>query len=159
MNRSALSIGRLAIAAGVAAVAVLTMQPQPIGQPFMVYTRNISTRGIALVEEPQAYPNGVISISFDDTDTPDRLARYDATMKADPAIWRTAVVSDAVARQALLDAFGIVVIPAPMGQFEHNAAYHVGGTAWWIRHDKLDGLVGVGGFRMAHGQGAHAGRQ
>lgn len=67
----------------------------------------------------------LISISFDETDTPERLARYDATMKSDPGIWRTAVVSDAAARQALLDAFGIVVIPAPMGQFEHNAAYHV----------------------------------
>jgi len=67
----------------------------------------------------------LISISFDDADTPERLARYDATMRADPRIWRTAVIKDAGARHGLLDAFGIVVIPAPMGQFVHNAAYHV----------------------------------
>ncbi|NGM87065.1 SCO family protein [Parapusillimonas sp. SGNA-6] len=67
----------------------------------------------------------LISISFDGTDTPERLARYDVTMRADPHIWRTAVIDDARMRQALLDAFGIVVVPAPMGDFVHNAAYHV----------------------------------
>jgi protein SCO1/2 len=28
-------------------------------------------------------------------------------------------------RQRLLDAFGIMVVPAPLGEFEHNAALHV----------------------------------
>ena len=27
--------------------------------------------------------------------------------------------------KALLDAFGIVVLPAPMGEFQHNAAFHL----------------------------------
>jgi protein SCO1/2 len=67
----------------------------------------------------------LISISFDGTDTPERLARYDVTMRSDPHVWRTAVIDDARMRQALLDAFGIVVVPAPMGEFVHNAAYHV----------------------------------
>ncbi|MGB3289589.1 MAG: SCO family protein [Burkholderiaceae bacterium] len=67
----------------------------------------------------------IISLSFDPADTPDDLARYAARMRAEPGIWRFAAIADADQRQQLLDAFGIVVVPAPMGQYEHNAAYHV----------------------------------
>lgn len=67
----------------------------------------------------------LLSISFDPSDAPDRLARYAQSMHADAADWRFVAVPDATRRKALLDAFGIVVVPAPMGQFEHNAAYHL----------------------------------
>ncbi|MDS1138808.1 SCO family protein [Pusillimonas sp. SM2304] len=67
----------------------------------------------------------VLSISFDPADTPQQLARYARSMRADASVWRFAVAPQATQRQALLEAFGIVVVPAPMGQFEHNAAYHV----------------------------------
>lgn len=67
----------------------------------------------------------IISLSFDPADTPDDLARYAARMRAQPGIWQFAGIADAEERKALLDAFGIVVVPAPLGQYEHNAAYHV----------------------------------
>lgn len=67
----------------------------------------------------------LISISFDPADTPDQLARYARTMRADPAIWGFAGIPAAQERDALLNTFGIIRVAAPFGQFEHNAAYHV----------------------------------
>jgi protein SCO1/2 len=67
----------------------------------------------------------IISLSFDPADTPDDLTRYALRMGARPDIWQFASIADAKRRKALLDAFGIVVVPAPLGQYEHNAAYHV----------------------------------
>lgn len=67
----------------------------------------------------------LISISFDPADTPDQLARYAKTMRADSAIWQFAGVPEAQQRDTLLNVFGIVRVAAPFGQFEHNAAYHV----------------------------------
>jgi protein SCO1/2 len=43
----------------------------------------------------------------------------------DPAIWRVVSLSSPLDRRELLDAFGIMVIPAPLGEFEHNAALHL----------------------------------
>lgn len=70
----------------------------------------------------------ILSLSFDPADTSDALARYANTMKADPAVWQFATLADASERKAVLDAFGIVVVPAPMGQYEHNAAFHLVGA-------------------------------
>lgn len=67
----------------------------------------------------------LLSISFDPADTPGQLERYAQGMHADPGIWQFAAVPQAAQRRALLDAFGIVVVPAPLGQFVHNAAYHI----------------------------------
>ncbi|NYT80582.1 SCO family protein [Alcaligenaceae bacterium] len=67
----------------------------------------------------------LLSISFDPADTPDRLDRYARGMHADAGIWTFAMAPDAAQLRALLSAFGIVVIPAPYGQYEHNAAYHL----------------------------------
>lgn len=67
----------------------------------------------------------LISISFDPRDTPQWLGRYHDRMKADPAVWQALLAADEIQRQELLDAFGIIVVPAPMGQYEHNTAYHV----------------------------------
>ncbi len=67
----------------------------------------------------------LISISFDPGDTSARLAAYAERMHAEKANWRFVGVADASQRRALLDAFGIVVIPAPLGEFQHNAAFHI----------------------------------
>ncbi|WP_202796172.1 SCO family protein [Pusillimonas sp. T7-7] len=67
----------------------------------------------------------LLSISFDPADTPAQLARYAQSMHADASLWQFAVMPDAAQRTAVLDAFGIMVVPAPMKQFVHNAAYHL----------------------------------
>ncbi len=67
----------------------------------------------------------ILSLSFDPADTADMLARYATSMKADPAVWQFATLSDPIERKAVLDAFGIVVVPAPLDQYEHNAAFHL----------------------------------
>jgi protein SCO1/2 len=67
----------------------------------------------------------LLSISFDPRDTPSVLAAYARRQHADPALWRMVGVDRADERKALLDAFGIVVLPAPMGEFQHNAAFHL----------------------------------
>ncbi|NYT62754.1 SCO family protein [Alcaligenaceae bacterium] len=67
----------------------------------------------------------LLSISFDLGDTPELLSRYQQRMQADPAIWRSVAVTDLASLATLLDTFGIVVVPAELGQYEHNAAYHI----------------------------------
>ena len=69
---------------------------------------------------------GLLSVSFDPAhDTPDALGIYRDRMRMDPAIWRIVTLSSPLDRRQLLDAFGIIVIPAPLGEFEHNAALHL----------------------------------
>jgi len=70
----------------------------------------------------------LLSISFDPADDAAQLAAYARRMRARPDLWQFAGVADAGQRRALLDAFGIVVVPAPLGEFEHNAAFHVVGA-------------------------------
>lgn len=79
----------------------------------------------ALAANGLAHRVRLLSISFDPRDTPEQLARYARSMRAQPAVWQFASVPDARERQAVLTAFGIMVIPAPLGEFEHNAAYHL----------------------------------
>ncbi len=67
----------------------------------------------------------LLSLSFDGTDTPELLRRYEQRLHAVPAIWRSMGIEGDAPRDALLDAFGIVVVPAPLGQYEHNAAFHI----------------------------------
>jgi protein SCO1/2 len=69
---------------------------------------------------------GLLSISFDPAnDTAEALRAYRDRMQMSDAVWRVVTLQDADDRRALLDSFGIVVIPAPNGEFEHNAALHV----------------------------------
>lgn len=79
----------------------------------------------ALAANGLAHRVRLLSISFDPRDTPEQLARYARSMRAQPAVWQFASVPDARERQAVLNAFGITVISAPLGEFEHNAAYHL----------------------------------
>jgi protein SCO1/2 len=67
----------------------------------------------------------LISISFDPRDSSPVLASYAQRLHADPALWRMVGVGRDDERKALLEAFGIVVLPAPMGEFQHNAAFHL----------------------------------
>lgn len=67
----------------------------------------------------------LLSISFEPRDTPGVLAVYALRQHAQPGIWRFASISDATERTRLLKAFGVVVLPAPLDQFQHNAAYHI----------------------------------
>lgn len=67
----------------------------------------------------------LVTISFDPRDDARALDQYGRMMKADPDVWRLYRVPDNGERQGLLDAFGVIVVPAPLGEFEHNAAFHV----------------------------------
>ncbi|RFP19401.1 MULTISPECIES: SCO family protein [unclassified Duganella] len=67
----------------------------------------------------------LVSISFDPRDSSPVLADYARRLHADPALWRMVSVDREEQRKALLDAFGIVVLPAPLGEFQHNAAFHL----------------------------------
>jgi protein SCO1/2 len=69
---------------------------------------------------------GLLSISFDPAnDDVAALRAYAARLKIDPTVWRVVTLASADDRRDLLDAFGIIVIPAPLSEFEHNAALHV----------------------------------
>ena len=69
---------------------------------------------------------GLLSISFDPAnDDALALAAYATRMRMNPAVWQIATLSKWADRRRLLDAFGIMVVPAPLGEFEHNAALHV----------------------------------
>ncbi len=67
----------------------------------------------------------LVSISFDPRDTPDWLQRYQKRMGSNTNVWQTWLAAEADQRTNLLNDFGIVVIPAPLGQYEHNTAYHI----------------------------------
>jgi protein SCO1 len=69
---------------------------------------------------------GLLSISFDpENDNAAALKDYAQRMRIDPATWQVLTLRNASDRQRLLDAFGILVLPAPLGEFEHNAAFHI----------------------------------
>ena len=69
---------------------------------------------------------GLLSISFDPAnDSPAALADYAQRMGMNPQVWQIATLTHWQDRRRLLDAFGIMVLPAPLGEFEHNAALHV----------------------------------
>ena len=66
---------------------------------------------------------GLLSISFDpEHDNAAALRDYAMRMRANPNSWQLLTLAAPQDRQRLLDAFGIVVLPAPLGEFEHNAA-------------------------------------
>lgn len=69
---------------------------------------------------------GLISISFDPAhDDAEALKRYQKRFHMDNRVWEVLSLKDFNDRQNLLDTFGIMVIPAPLNEFEHNAAFHI----------------------------------
>ena len=76
---------------------------------------------------------GLLSISFDPSnDDAAALQAYATRMRMNPAAWNIATLSRAQDRRRLLDAFGIMVVPAPLGEFEHNAALHIVDAQGWL---------------------------
>lgn len=68
----------------------------------------------------------LLSISFDpEQDRPPALASYAKRMRMQPGVWQALSLSRPEDRRRLLDSFGIMVVPAPLGEFEHNAALHL----------------------------------
>ena len=68
----------------------------------------------------------LVTVSFDPRhDTPSTMAQYAQQMRADPRIWTLMSPQHDEQLQGLLGSFGIVVVPAPFDQFQHNAAFHV----------------------------------
>lgn len=68
-------------------------------------------------------PLRLLSVSFDPAhDDAAALERYAARLGADPRIWRFVAPAQARDLEALLDRFGVVVIPDGIGGYQHNAA-------------------------------------
>ena len=69
---------------------------------------------------------GLLSISFDPAnDSPASLRDYALRMRMHPTVWQIVSLDQIQDRRRLLDTFGIMVVPAPLGEFEHNAALHI----------------------------------
>ena len=69
---------------------------------------------------------GLLSISFDPAnDRPAALRDYALRMRMHPEAWQIVSLDQPQDRRRLLDTFGIMVVPAPLGEFEHNAALHI----------------------------------
>lgn len=75
--------------------------------------------------EPVADSPLLLSISFDPRDTRARLADYAQRFHARGRRWRIVRPVEAADLRALLEAFGVVVIPDGRGGFQHNAALHL----------------------------------
>jgi protein SCO1/2 len=67
----------------------------------------------------------LLSISFDPRDNLSRLSAYAERQHADKRLWQFAGMNDDNERKAVLETFGVVVVAAPLGEFEHNAAFHL----------------------------------
>ena len=79
-----------------------------------------------IVEQGLQQQVGLLSISFDPVnDRPAELHAYARRMQMRPEVWHLVSLQDAADRRRLLDSFGIMVVPAPLGEFEHNAALHI----------------------------------
>lgn len=79
-----------------------------------------------IVEGGMADRVGLLSISFDPAaDDAAALRAYAERMRLDPSAWQIVTLAAVGDRRRLLDAFGIMVLPAPLGEFEHNAALHL----------------------------------
>lgn len=94
-----------------------------------IYTRceTVCLAAGPVFQQAQAAPGAgsirLLSITVDAPhDDVSTLAAYASRMRADPARWRFARVADASQMKALLDAFGVTVIPDGRGGLEHNAA-------------------------------------
>lgn len=91
----------------------------PLGESMQRAQALIRARGLS--DEVR-----LLSVSFDAADaTPGVLARYARERRVDPTIWSVRALADSAARRALLEAFGVVVIPDGAAGFQHNAALHV----------------------------------
>lgn len=75
----------------------------------------------------QYFENDIVflSISFDPTrDDPATLDKYKEYFNSDGETWRMARINDQEELEALLTAFGVIVIPDGKGNFSHNTAFY-----------------------------------
>ena len=90
-----------------------------LGTVFQQLQTQVQTQGLQ-------HRVGLLSISFDPAnDQPQALAAYAQRMRMQPDIWQLVSLARPDDRRRLLDSFGIMVVPAPLGEFEHNAALHI----------------------------------
>lgn len=74
----------------------------------------------------QATDVQVLSISFDQQhDTPASLTKFKTAMEPSPTSWQLARPTQEDGKQALLQTFGVVVIPDGYGGYDHNSALHI----------------------------------
>jgi protein SCO1/2 len=98
-----------------------------------------------IVEQGLQERVGLLSISFDPLqDQPPALAAYAERMRMQPAVWHVVSLRSDADRRRLLDSFGIMVVPAPLGEFEHNAALHIVSPQGQLVH-----ILGLGDGELA----------
>ncbi|CAN7249335.1 SCO family protein [Rossellomorea sp. LjRoot5] len=89
-----------------------------------------------------------LSISFaPDQDTPAALTKYKTYFGSDGETWRMARITDEGELNALLDAFGVIVIPDNNGNFTHNSAFYLvdreGRLQEVLDHSDINGAADV----------------
>jgi len=68
----------------------------------------------------------VLSVSFDPAnDTPEAMTRFKRVLEPRETPWMVARPLSSDGRRALLQTFGVEVIPDGAGGFDHNAALHL----------------------------------
>lgn len=92
---------------------------QDLGQDFSEVLEQV--RALGLEDRSQ-----LLSISFDiENDTPQKLRFYGEHHGADGKIWKVVRPTSEKNLRALLDAFGVTVVPDPLYGYQHNVAVHV----------------------------------
>src|SRR3984957_20468756 len=87
----------------------------------------------------------LVTVSFDpEHDTPAIIADYGRRFGATSQIWTILTPIDSEALRRSLEAFGVVRVPAPDGQFIHNSAFNV-----IDRRGRLARIVDIGQPRKA----------
>jgi len=87
----------------------------------------------------------LVTVSFDpERDTPAVIADYGRRFGANPETWTILMPIDPEALRRSLEAFGVIRVPAPNGQFIHNAAFNV-----IDRRGRLTRIVDIGRPRQA----------
>jgi protein SCO1 len=87
----------------------------------------------------------LVTVSFDpEHDTPAIIADYGRRFRANPEAWTLLTPIDSKALRRVLEAFGVVRVPAPDGQFIHNAAFNV-----IDRRGRLARIIDIGEPRKA----------
>jgi protein SCO1 len=82
----------------------------------------------------------LVTVSFDpEHDTPAIIAEYGRRFRANPEIWTILTPINSEALRRSLEVFGVVKVPAPYGQFIHNAAFNV-----LDRRGRLARIVDIG---------------
>lgn len=81
----------------------------------------------------------LVTVSFDpEHDTAETIRDYAQRLRANPDVWTLLTPVDGGALHRTLALFGVVVTPAPQGQFIHNAAFHL-----IDRHGRLARIIDI----------------